>query len=81
MGLSRQCPVFSNDSDFFVFNVDFVKLDSLDMERSKVEGNSSWFYSENICVYDALCKLSNFIFKKVDRMCKKNNMYDFHFKI
>jgi len=38
MGMERGCPVLSNDSDFFVFSVDFVKLDSVDIIRSKEEG-------------------------------------------
>ena len=39
MGMKLGCPVLSNDSDFFVFAVDFVKLDSVDIVRSKEEGN------------------------------------------
>ena len=32
--MEEGCPVLSNDSDFFVFAVDFVSLDSLDLESS-----------------------------------------------
>ncbi|XP_023324004.1 protein asteroid [Eurytemora carolleeae] len=39
MGMERGCPVLSNDSDFFVFSVDFIRLDSVDLERSKAEGS------------------------------------------
>jgi len=38
MAMQRGCPVFSNDSDFFVFSVDFVRLDSVDILASKSEG-------------------------------------------
>ena len=31
MAIANNCPVISNDSDFFIFNVTFVSLDSLDM--------------------------------------------------
>ena len=31
MAIANKCPVISNDSDFFIFNVTFVSLDSLDM--------------------------------------------------
>ena len=36
--MERGCPVLSNDSDFFVFDVDFVRLDSVDIWRTKAEG-------------------------------------------
>ena len=38
MGMERGCPVLSNDSDFFVFDVDFVRLDCVDIWRTKAEG-------------------------------------------
>ena len=31
MAVSNNCPVISNDSDFFIFDVTFVSLDSLDL--------------------------------------------------
>ena len=31
MAIANNCPVISNDSDFYIFNVTFVSLDSLDM--------------------------------------------------
>ena len=31
MAIANKCPVISNDSDFFIFNVTFVSLDSLDI--------------------------------------------------
>ena len=31
MAISNNCPVISNDSDFFIFNVTYVRLDSLDL--------------------------------------------------
>jgi hypothetical protein len=37
MAVERQCPVLSNDSDFFVFSVSFVSLDSVDLEASAAE--------------------------------------------
>jgi hypothetical protein len=37
MAIERGCPVMSNDSDFFVFDVDFVSLDSLDLAGSAVQ--------------------------------------------
>jgi len=38
LGMKKKCPVLSNDSDFFVFSVDFVKLDSVDIISSQEEG-------------------------------------------
>eukprot|EP00088_Acartia_fossae_P031028 TRINITY_DN31990_c0_g1_i4.p1 TRINITY_DN31990_c0_g1~~TRINITY_DN31990_c0_g1_i4.p1 ORF type:complete len:661 (+),score=110.72 TRINITY_DN31990_c0_g1_i4:67-2049(+) len=35
LAMQKNCPVMSNDSDFFIFSVDYIKLDSIDIEGSK----------------------------------------------
>ena len=47
LGMQKNCPVMSNDSDFFIFSVDYIKLSSIDIE--------GWFYST--------CKFLFFVFK------------------
>jgi hypothetical protein len=32
LAITEDCPVISNDSDFFIFNVSFVSLDSVELE-------------------------------------------------
>ena len=38
MAVANNCPVISNDSDFYIFDVTFVSLDSLDMCWAEEEG-------------------------------------------
>ena len=37
--MQKKCPVLSNDSDFYIFSVDFIRLDSVDINRTIEEGH------------------------------------------
>ena len=39
MAYSRSCPVVSNDSDFYIFDVDFILIDSLDCSKNSESDN------------------------------------------
>ena len=36
LAMKKKCPVISNDSDFFIFPVDFVRLDSITESEGKL---------------------------------------------
>ena len=36
LAMKKKCPVISNDSDFFIFPVDFVRLDSITKSEGKL---------------------------------------------
>ena len=38
LAMQKNCPVLSNDSDFFIFSVEFIPLYSVDISRTIEEG-------------------------------------------
>ena len=40
MAIKENCPVVSNDSDFFIFNVDFILLSSIELSDFSRDKNS-----------------------------------------
>eukprot|EP00092_Neocalanus_flemingeri_P002070 GFUD01002209.1.p1 GENE.GFUD01002209.1~~GFUD01002209.1.p1 ORF type:complete len:659 (-),score=134.82 GFUD01002209.1:7-1983(-) len=41
LAMKEKCPVISNDSDFYIFNVQFISLDSLELDRLDQEKSIS----------------------------------------
>ena len=40
MAIQENCPVVSNDSDFFIFNVDFILLSSIELSDFSTDKKS-----------------------------------------
>jgi len=59
LAMKEKCPVISNDSDFYIFNVKFISLDSLDLESlGQVKSiNCKLFNREKMLSYYGLYSL------------------------
>lgn len=64
LAASLNCPVLSNDSDFFIFNVDFISLDSLQLDV-RADHDDSFLSCE---IFDRKKFLSTYDLQTIDHL-------------